>query len=86
MPGNLTCLSSGGCPWTRGSSSPAIPASRTFRPSVDTPATKAFGSVIDAVASRLPVDTGISLNTVNPLKVQAADAVPGGCDPEKCDC
>jgi ATP-binding protein involved in chromosome partitioning len=52
---------------------------------VETPATKAFGFIIDAVARRLPVNTGISLKTISP-EGSGCGCGPGGCDPDKCDC
>ena len=54
----------------------------------DTPATKAFTTIIEAVEQRLPAK-GVSLNTV----VSGLGTVDsscgcgsGGCDPNKCDC
>lgn len=52
---------------------------------VETPATKAFGDVIDAVANRLPVENTVNLGTIDPL-ASTCGCGPTGCDPEKCDC
>ncbi len=52
----------------------------------ETPATKAFGAVIDAVEQRLPAK-GVSLNTVSGLGTADSGCACGGsCDPNKCDC
>jgi len=56
----------------------------------DTPATKAFSVVIDAVEQRLP-SKGVSLNTAGGLGMADTDGGGcgcggGGCDPNKCDC
>lgn len=52
---------------------------------IETPATSAFGTIVDAVEKRMPADKKVSLQTV-----AANDAVcgcgPQGCDPDKCDC
>jgi len=51
----------------------------------DTPATKAFRSVVEAVINRLPVTAKTSLETINPLGSNCGCGT-AGCDPEKCDC
>lgn len=55
--------------------------------SEDTPATKAFSTVVKAVETRLPPESKISLSAVNPLaNASSCGCGPGGCDPDKCDC
>ncbi len=53
----------------------------------ETPATKAFTTVVEAVEQRLPAK-GISLNTVSGLGTveSSCGCGGGGCDPDKCDC
>ena len=53
----------------------------------DTPATKAFTTVIDAIEQRLPAK-GVSLNTISGLGTveSSCGCSSGGCDPNKCDC
>jgi len=53
--------------------------------SEDTLATKAFSSVVAAVANRLPAEGNISLDTIDPLASNCGCG-PTGCDPNKCDC
>lgn len=50
----------------------------------ETPATKAFSSIVEAVARRLPVDTGIGLQTFA-AQGQQCGCGPGGCRPDKCN-
>lgn len=50
-----------------------------------TPATDAFGSIVDAVAQRLPASVKVRLDTINPLET-GCGCGPDGCDPGKCDC
>jgi ATP-binding protein involved in chromosome partitioning len=50
-----------------------------------TPATKAFGEVVDAVVQRLPADMPGRLNTVS-LQSTGCGCGPTGCDPNKCNC
>lgn len=52
---------------------------------VDTPATKAFSTVIESVIKRLPPAVKPGLNTINPLG-STCGCGPQGCDPNKCDC
>lgn len=52
---------------------------------VDTPATKAFGTVVEAVIKRLPPAAQPSLKTITPLGA-ACGCGPQGCDPNKCTC
>ena len=55
--------------------------------SEDTPATKAFGKVVDAVVNRMPPVNKVSLETVAPLSAASnCGCGPTGCDPNKCDC
>jgi Mrp family chromosome partitioning ATPase len=53
----------------------------------ETPATKAFAKVVDAVEQRLPAK-GVNLNTVSGLGTvdSGCGCGSGGCDPNKCDC
>ncbi len=54
----------------------------------DTPATKAFSIIVDAVEQRLPAK-GVTLNTVSGLGTVDSGGCGcggGGCDPDKCDC
>jgi Mrp family chromosome partitioning ATPase len=55
----------------------------------ETPATKAFSVVIDAVEKRLPAK-GVSLDTAAGLGMAdnggGCGCGDGGCDPDKCDC
>ena len=51
----------------------------------ETPATRAFGEVVDAVVQRMPAGKPVSLNTVNPLNA-GCGCGPAGCDPNKCNC
>ena len=53
----------------------------------ETPATRAFATVIEAVEQRLPAK-GVSLNTVTGLDTadSGCGCGGGGCDPNKCDC
>lgn len=51
----------------------------------ETPATKAFSEVVDAVVQRLPAEKPVSLDTVNPLNA-GCGCGPAGCDPNKCNC
>jgi Mrp family chromosome partitioning ATPase len=52
----------------------------------ETPATKAFGVVVDAVEQRLPAK-GVTLNSISGLgAVDSCGCGGGGCDPDKCDC
>lgn len=51
----------------------------------ETPATKAFSSVVEAVANRMPVKEKTTLEAINPLNVSCGCG-PLGCDPNKCDC
>lgn len=54
----------------------------------DTPATKAFTTIIDAVEQRLPAK-GVNLNTVASglgTVDNSCGCGSGGCDPNKCDC
>jgi Mrp family chromosome partitioning ATPase len=53
---------------------------------VETPATKAFSTVIESVTNRLPLAGKASLETVNPLSSASCGCGPQGCDPNKCDC
>ncbi len=50
----------------------------------ETPATKAFAEVVEAVEKRLPAEGGVSLNTISPDS--GCGCGGGGCDPNKCDC
>jgi MinD superfamily P-loop ATPase len=50
-----------------------------------TPATDAFGSIIEAVAQRLPALTTAGLETIDPLNTSCGCG-PSGCNPNKCDC
>jgi len=52
----------------------------------ETPATKAFGKIVDAVGQRMPAITKIHLETVAPLSATGCNCGPSGCDPNKCDC
>lgn len=52
----------------------------------ETPATKAFGKIVEAVAQRMPPITQVSLETVAPLSAASCGCGPSGCDPNKCDC
>jgi len=52
----------------------------------ETPATKAFGKIVDAVGQRMPAITKINLETVAPLSATGCGCGPSGCDPNKCDC
>ncbi len=54
----------------------------------DTPAIKAFATVVDAVEQRLPAK-GVSLNAAAGLNMADGGSCgcgSGGCDPNKCDC
>jgi hypothetical protein len=54
----------------------------------DTPAIKAFTTIIDAVEQRLPAK-GVSLNSVASglgTVDNSCGCGSGGCDPNKCDC
>ncbi|MCL7488892.1 MAG: Mrp/NBP35 family ATP-binding protein [Desulfobulbaceae bacterium] len=51
----------------------------------ETPATKAFTTVVDAVVNRLPPEGKATLETINPLDA-GCGCGPAGCDPDKCDC
>jgi len=51
----------------------------------DTPATRAFSSIVEAVANRLPAKKKVSLENVAGQNTGCACG-PSGCDPEKCDC
>ncbi len=53
----------------------------------ETPATKAFTAVVEAVEQRLPAK-GVSLNIVSGLGTveSSCGCGSGGCDPNKCDC
>jgi hypothetical protein len=55
---------------------------------VETPATKAFTSVVEAVEQRLPVKKGANLNIVSGLGTIENSCGCGseGCNPNKCDC
>jgi hypothetical protein len=50
----------------------------------ETPATKAFAEVVEAVEKRMPATGGVSLNTISPDS--GCGCGSGGCDPNKCDC
>lgn len=50
-----------------------------------TPATKAFGEVVDAVIQRLPADEPVSLSKVG-LQSAGCGCGPTGCNPDKCNC
>ena len=52
----------------------------------ETPATKAFDEVVEAVTQRLPVQAPASLKTVKPLAAAGCGCGPSGCDPAKCNC
>jgi Mrp family chromosome partitioning ATPase len=53
----------------------------------NTPAIKAFTTVVDAIEQRLPAK-GVSLNTVSGLGAveSSCGCGSGGCNPNKCDC
>jgi Mrp family chromosome partitioning ATPase len=53
----------------------------------ETPATKAFTTIVEAVEQRLPAK-GVRLNTVSGLGTveSSCGCGGGGCDPNKCDC
>jgi Mrp family chromosome partitioning ATPase len=51
----------------------------------ETPATKAFSAIVEAVAQRLPAKQKVNLETINPLN-SSCGCGPDGCDPNKCDC
>lgn len=51
----------------------------------DTLATKAFSTIVAAVANRLPPGNKIDLDTINPLG-STCGCGSNGCDPNKCDC
>ncbi|MDW7772499.1 MAG: Mrp/NBP35 family ATP-binding protein [Desulfobulbaceae bacterium] len=53
--------------------------------SEDTPATKAFSSIVDAVSRRLPAKQKVSLETVG-TQPTGCGCGPEGCDTGKCDC
>jgi ATP-binding protein involved in chromosome partitioning len=50
----------------------------------DTPASSAFGSIVDAVTRRLPAVAPVGLQTVN-LGAAGCNCGPDGCDPGKCN-
>ena len=53
----------------------------------ETPATKAFAEVVEAIEQRLPAK-GVNLNTISGLGTveSSCGCGSGGCDPNKCDC
>ncbi len=51
----------------------------------DTPATKAFGAVVEAIETRMPPTGTVSLNTVTPQET-GCGCGSGGCNPDTCDC
>lgn len=53
--------------------------------SEETPATEAFGKVVDQVANRLPPVASVSLDTIN-AEESSCGCGSGGCNPNTCDC
>lgn len=51
----------------------------------DTPATKAFSAVVEAVENRMPPTGTVSLNTITPQET-GCGCGSGGCNPDTCDC
>ena len=51
----------------------------------DTPATKAFSAVVEAIETRMPPTGAVSLNTINPQET-GCGCGSGGCNPDTCDC
>ncbi|HEB69067.1 MAG TPA: ATP-binding protein [Desulfobulbus sp.] len=51
----------------------------------DTPATKAFGAVVEAIETRMPPTGAVSLGTITPQET-GCGCGSGGCNPDTCDC
>ncbi len=51
----------------------------------DTPATKAFSAVVEAIETRMPPTGAVSLNTITPQET-GCGCGSGGCNPDTCDC
>ncbi len=51
----------------------------------DTPATKAFSAVVEAIEIRMPPTGAVSLGTITPQET-GCGCGSGGCNPDTCDC
>lgn len=51
----------------------------------DTPATKAFSAVVEAMETRMPPTGAVTLGTITPQET-GCGCGSGGCNPDTCDC